>query len=53
MTQENEGLKIIAICNKKGGVGKTTISQHLFYYLSEVKKKKVLAIDLDAQATQS
>jgi chromosome partitioning protein len=34
----------------KGGVGKTTLSIHLSYYLAKHKNKKVLLIDLDPQA---
>lgn len=39
---------IVSIINQKGGVGKTTISQHLTIGLRK-KKFRVLALDFDAQ----
>lgn len=41
--------KVIVLYNKKGGTLKTTIATTLAYYLSEIKKKKTLIIDLDEQ----
>ena len=40
---------VISFTNQKGGVGKTTFSTQLAYYLATTKKKKVLFIDMDAQ----
>lgn len=46
-------MKVIAIGNMKGGVGKTTTTIVLADTLSAVLNKRVLALDLDPQANLS
>lgn len=41
---------IIAVCNQKGGVGKTTTTENFAFTLAE-KGKRVLLVDFDAQAS--
>ena len=41
-------MEVISIANRKGGIGKTTLSVNLSYELSR-KEKKVLMVDLDSQ----
>lgn len=40
---------VVAVLNMKGGVGKTTISAHVFRHLYSHLKKRVLLIDFDPQ----
>lgn len=46
-------MKIINICNLKGGVAKTITSVNLSYVLTAIHKKKVLVIDNDKQGNAS
>lgn len=47
--------KIISFINMKGGVGKTTLTKEIGYFLAAKRNKKMLFIDLDPQSnlTQS
>ena len=45
--------KFIAVSNRRGGVGKTTVTMMLAYGLAVGRRQKVLVIDLDAQASTS
>lgn len=46
-------MRIIAVVNNKGGVGKTTASRLLAEYFAIVKGERVLALDMDPQANFS
>ena len=45
-------MKTLAVFNQKGGVGKTSLSFHLAWYLSEIGRKTLL-VDLDPQGNLS
>lgn len=43
-------MKTIAMCNRKGGTGKTTLAVNIAACLDHTYKKKVLVVDCDTQA---
>ena len=51
--EESSVTKFIVVCNRRGGVGKTTVTMMLAYGLSVARRQKVLLIDFDAQASTS
>lgn len=46
-------MKIVAIMNQKGGIGKTMTAASVAYILGEEKGKRVLAVDADQQGNMS
>lgn len=44
---------IIGLVNRKGGVGKTTVSVHLYSYLKDQCRKSCLFVDSDGQKSSS
>ncbi len=46
-------MHVVSIYNNKGGVGKSTLTVGIAEFLASNRKKKVLIIDLDAQASSS
>ena len=50
---EEDMAKVISFANQKGGVGKSTLCIQQAFYLSLIKKKKVLVIDMDGQGNTS
>ena len=49
MADKKKFVPVVAVLNMKGGVGKTTISAHVFRELFEQKKTGTLLLDLDPQ----
>jgi len=47
--QKRQDAPVVAVLNMKGGVGKTTISAHLFRVLFTVKASATLLVDIDPQ----
>ena len=47
--RKEQYMKTITVWNRKGGVGKTTLSFNLASCLATEHQKKVLGIDLDEQ----
>jgi chromosome partitioning protein len=46
-------MQIISIANQKGGVGKSTLTSLLAYFLADRRGARVLAVDLDSQRNLS
>ena len=46
-------MQIISIANQKGGVGKSTLSSLLAFYLADKRAARVVAVDLDNQRNLS
>lgn len=46
---KEKNVPVISVLNMKGGVGKTTISAHLFRHMVGVTRKSILLIDFDPQ----
>lgn len=49
MVSKSNNVPVVSVLNMKGGVGKTTISAHVFRYLYLQLLKSVLLIDFDPQ----
>lgn len=43
-------MAVLSLINRKGGVGKTTVTLALADHLAGVYRKKILLVDLDSQA---
>jgi chromosome partitioning protein len=53
LTSGGSVTKFIAVSNRRGGVGKTTVAMMLAYGMCVTARQRVLVIDLDAQASTS
>ena len=53
MLGREDTMQVISIVNQKGGVGKTTLTSLLAFYLSDKRGARVLAVDLDSQRNLS
>src|SRR5690349_17022307 len=51
--RERSVTKYIAVSNRRGGVGKTTLTMMVAYGLAVTGRQRVLLVDLDAQASTS
>ena len=51
--RETNEMPIVAVFNNKGGEGKSTVTVGLAEFLAGNRDKKVLVIDLDAQASST
>jgi chromosome partitioning protein len=40
---------VVSVLNMKGGVGKTTITAHLFRHMVDSLRKSILLVDFDPQ----
>src|SRR4051812_20907769 len=49
----SQTMHVVSIYNNKGGVGKSTLAVGIAEFLASNRKKRVLVIDLDAQASSS
>ncbi|PKM46983.1 MAG: hypothetical protein CVV05_00775 [Gammaproteobacteria bacterium HGW-Gammaproteobacteria-1] len=53
MARYRGGLKVFAVVQQKGGVGKTTTSRNIGEYMARYRKVRVLLVDFDPQCNLS